>query len=788
MWVGSHLPSLLLAPARIRRHLQKMPKSVRISHWAPAFAGATKLLISAITLLCVSALSAAPIKTEHVEVELIAPQTALVAGKTARVGLSIKHQPHWHTYWKNPGDSGYPTKVTWALPKGYAVSEFAWPAPQRIATGPIINFGYDGEILLTADVTVPADAIPGSVTLKGKAEWLVCKDVCIPEDGEVSLTLPVADAAGVSVHKSRFDAADAAVPKALAGWTGKAAVAGREMLIEITPAAGAPALVKFDVFPEPEQITDPSVQKVYRTSTGYAAQLKLVDGAKVPPNFALVLTAGEALNGAASSSKAGVISVTTSAAGASAAVPAGAVLLADASANATLKSGAAATTLAVTGGNDVTLVSALVLAFFGGMILNLMPCVFPVLSLKILSFAKHGGGAPSPTNELDRPRGRGRSRWLRNGVQSHEGATDHEQAKRSAMRQHGIFYAVGVVLSFLALAGVLLALKSAGSAIGWGFQLQNPGVVWVLAIIFFLIGLNLMGAFEVGQLAPSALLSMQAKHPGVDAFFSGVLAVIAASPCTAPFMGAALGFALTQSAVAALSVFAALGVGMALPYVLLAWFPKWLDKLPRPGQWMVTFKQLLAFPMFATVAWLVWVVAIQTGADGAAIVLLGLVGLALGAWLIGSQKGAARWTGAAVVLAAAVLAWPSADASQAAASGAVKSGGVTWQAWDAATVDKLTAEGKPVFVDFTAAWCVSCQVNKRTVLTRSEIEQLFATKKVTLMRADWTNRDERITQALAAMNRSGVPVYVLHAPGKAPQLLPEILTTGIVRDALNALP
>ena len=196
MWVGSHLPSLLLAPARTRRHLQKMPKSVRISHWAPAFAGATKLWISATTLLCVSALSAAPVKTEHVEVELIAPQTALVAGKTARVGLSIKHQPHWHTYWKNPGDSGYPTKVTWALPKGYAVSEFAWPAPQRIATGPIINFGYDGEILLTADVTVPADAIPGSVTLKGKAEWLVCKDVCIPEDGEVSLTLPVADAAG----------------------------------------------------------------------------------------------------------------------------------------------------------------------------------------------------------------------------------------------------------------------------------------------------------------------------------------------------------------------------------------------------------------------------------------------------------------------------------------------------------------------------------------------------------------------------------------------------------------
>jgi len=463
-------------------------------------------------------------------------------------------------------------------------------------------------------------------------------------------------------------------------------------------------------------------------------------------------------------------------------------LLADAGVGGASKSAAAV--LPTGGESNLTLLSALLLAFFGGMILNLMPCVFPVLSLKILSFAKHGGAVPAPISDMDRPRGRGRSRWLRNGAHNADAtaaAADHEQVKRSAMRQHGIFYAVGVVLSFLALAGVLLALKGAGSAIGWGFQLQNPGVVWVLAIIFFLIGLNLMGAFEVGQLAPSSLLSMQAKHPGVDAFFSGVLAVIAASPCTAPFMGAALGFALTQSAAAALLVFAALGLGMALPYVLLAWFPRWLDKLPRPGQWMVTFKQLLAFPMFATVVWLVWVLAMQAGVDGAAIVLLGLVGLAFGAWLIGSQKAGVRWLGAAAVVAAAALAWPSADTSQA-ASGPIKSGAVTWQPWDAAALDKLVADGKPVFVDFTAAWCVSCQVNKRTVLTRSEIEQLFAAKKVTLMRADWTNRDERITKALAAMNRSGVPVYVLHAPGKAPQLLPEILTTGIVREALNALP
>ena len=356
------------------------------------------------------------------------------------------------------------------------------------------------------------------------------------------------------------------------------------------------------------------------------------------------------------------------------------------------------------------------------------------------------------------------------------------------MRQHGIFYAAGVVLSFLALAGALLALKGAGSAIGWGFQLQNPGVVWVLAVIFFLIGLNLMGAFEVGQLAPSSLLSMQAKHPGVDAFFSGVLAVIAASPCTAPFMGAALGFALTQSAAAALAVFAALGLGMALPYVLLAWFPKWLDKLPRPGPWMVNFKQVLAFPMFVTVVWLVWVLSLQAGADGAAIGLLGLVGLAFGAWLIGSMRPTVRWVGVAAALVAAVLAWPAGEAAQATTSApAGKSGGASWQPWDPAAVAKLNAEGKPVFVDFTAAWCVSCQANKRLVLTRTEIEQAFAAKNVTLMRADWTNRDERITQALTAMGRSGVPVYVLHAPGREPVVFSEILNADALRAAVHGL-
>ena len=775
-----------------------IPASITDRHWVPVFAKATTLIVGAVVFLFATLLHAAPIKTEHAEVELVAEKSTLVVGEKNAIGLSIKHAPHWHTYWKNPGDSGYPTKISWDLPSGYGVSEFDWPTPKRLATGPIVNFGYEGEVLLPLTVSVPLSAKVGeTITLKGKAEWLVCRDVCIPEEGVVSLSLPVAKDNAPTAAATRFAAARAATPGDASGWKATLHVAAnpaRDAWLDLVAPAGASALTALDVFPVPEQVNDPSVQEVYRTALGYAVKLKLVDGVKLPERMPIVLAASGPVGakGEVSGNTLATVSNTAFV------LPAGATALSGPVANADSSS------------NALTFWSAMLLAFLGGMVLNLMPCVFPVLSLKILSFAKYGGGAsgsnslpsggragerdyaeatnsvgqnplpnprPSPGQALP-PQGEGNVRSV---------AMKNARAKITAMRQHGIYYAIGVVLSFLALAGVMLALKSAGSAVGWGFQLQNPGVVWVLAVIFFLIGLNLMGAFEVGQLAPSSLLSMQAKHPGVDALFSGVLAVIAASPCTAPFMGAALGFALTQSAAAALAVFAALGVGMALPYVLLAWFPKWLDKLPRPGQWMITFKQLLAFPMFLTVVWLVWVISLQAGADGAAIGLLGLVGLAFAAWLIGSVKSGVRWAGVAAAVIAMALAWPASEPVQAAVTSS-KSSKAVWQPWDPATVARLNAEGKPVFVDFTAAWCVSCQANKRFVLTRAEIEELFEQKQVTLMRADWTNRDERITQALAAMNRSGVPVYVLHAPGKPPQLLPELLTTGIVKDALSALP
>ncbi len=403
---------------------------------------------------------------------------------------------------------------------------------------------------------------------------------------------------------------------------------------------------------------------------------------------------------------------------------------------------------------------ALLFALLGGALLNLMPCVFPVLSLKVLGFAAHAGD-------------------------------------RRQLLAGGLAYTAGVVLSFVALAGLLLALRAGGEQLGWGFQLQSPAVVAALAALFTLIGLNLAGVFEFGSILPSGLASARARHPTVDSALTGVLAVAIASPCTAPFMGASLGLAVTLPAVQALAVFAALGLGMALPYLAASAWPALARALPRPGVWMAHFKTVMAFPMFATVVWLVWVLGQQAGIDGAAALLALLVALSFTAWALGSPtlgtKARAGFGTAAVLLLGAALVWGAPALRQETIAGAGGSPGVSasdaWQPWSAERVAQAQAEGRPVFVDFTAAWCVTCQFNKRTTLASDAVKADFDAKRVVLLRADWTRRDPAITAELARFGRSGVPVYLVYTPGAAgPRVLSEILSVDEVRGALAAAP
>lgn len=704
-------------------------------------------VIPRLLLSCAAALLAAPfgavaadsavVKTEQVRAELVAhaPQ-GIVAGQTVWLGLSIQHQPHWHTYWKNPGDSGLPTTLAWQLPAGFTAGEVMWPTPQRLPIGPLVNYGYEGQLLLPVQLAVPAGFQGESLPVKLHAEWLVCKEVCIPESGDFTLTLPARSA--WSANAAQFDAALARQPQAVATAKASAEVTPQALAVTVDglPAAWQGQALAF--FPETAGVIENAATVAASWKDGrWIAQVPLsAQRSESPKQMAAVLTTAAQPTG---------VRVEFAVAGTWPAADAAAA-----------PEPAAA---AAPAGSSLSLALALAFALVGGAILNLMPCVFPVLSLKVLGFATH--------------------------------ADD-----RRGLALGGIAYTVGVVVSFVALAGVLLALRAGGEQLGWGFQLQSPAVIATLAALFTVIGLNLSGMFEFGSVLPSGLASLRLRHPLVDAALTGVLAVAVASPCTAPFMGASLGLAVTLPTGEALAIFAALGLGMSLPYLVFSLWPALARALPRPGAWMATFRTLMAFPMFATVVWLIWVFGQQTGIDAVAALLATLVALAFVAWALGAPGFARRTRAVLGVIAlaslAAALSWMlpvlATPALAGARSDAAPAAGEKWQPWSAEKVAQLRAEGRPVFVDFTAAWCVTCQYNKRTTLSKDEVLKDFEDRNVALLRADWTRRDEAITAELARLGRNGVPVYVLYAPGTAaPQVLSEILSVADVRGALGRL-
>jgi len=676
----------------------------------------------------------AVVTTDQVRAELLAhaPDGAQ-PGKTVWVGLQITHQPEWHTYWKNPGDSGLATVLQWTLPAGVTAGDIAWPLPHKIPIGNLANYGFEGTVLLPVPLTVDPSFRPGPLAgdmeVRLRASWLVCKKECIPQDGDFLLKIPTRSS--LAGHGAAFDAALQAQPRKLPASAGNSlTVAGNAIQLRMDNLPAALRGKTLEFFPESPEVIETAAR--WTQSWDGPVWTASIPLSPQRSNAPAVMPVVLALNGQGHRAELQVQGTWPTLAP----MPTG-LLPPPPAVN-------------MPAGPSLGLWAALIGALVGGLILNLMPCVFPVLAIKVLGFARHAGD-------------------------------------RRAHRVSGFAYTAGVVLSFVALGAAMLGLRSAGESLGWGFQLQDPVVVALLAGLFTLIGLNLAGLFEFTHVLPSSLASLQARHPAADAFLTGVLAVAVASPCTAPFMGASLGLAATLPAAEALAIFAVLGLGLALPYLLASLVPAFARALPRPGRWMDTLRRFLAFPMFATVVWLVWVLGQQSGIDGAGALLALLLALALVVWTLGLAGRTRSIAASLSVLAFAALAWsigPQLVRTDALAASSLPAG---WQAWEPGRVEQITATGLPVFVDFTAAWCVTCQVNKQTTLNNPGLLADMAQRKVALLRADWTRRDPDITEALRQLGRNGVPVYVFYQAGKPPVVLSELLTVQEVRAALERL-
>jgi thiol:disulfide interchange protein len=657
----------------------------------------------------------APVTSPRATVTLLADRSAIAPGEPFRLMLHQSLAPGWHTYWRNAGDAGAPPEITFEwLQEGWQSGELQFPAPSRIPFGPLMNFGYKGEAGFLLTVTPPASLRPGDyVTLTADATWLVCAEVCIPEEGRFTIGLDVA-ASAVPAHGARFMAAEAALPRA-GPFEARFAFAGRRGLLTIrSPSFSAASVREASFFPDAQSVIENAPDQALTRREGEITLTLSRGSAELPARLTGVLTLTDA---------AGVR---------------GAYLV-DAAPGGPPP------------GSPLPLWQILLFAALGGLILNLMPCVFPVLAMKAMAMARLGGAA------------------------------------RGAIRAEAASYTAGVVLAFLAVGGVMLGLRAAGGGAGWGFQFTYPAFVAGMAWLMLAVGLNLSGVFQIGgAMGTGQALTGQGGHAG--SFFTGVLAVVVATPCTAPFMATAIGAALVLPPVTTLAIFGAMGLGLALPYALLGAFPAAGRFLPRPGAWMERLRQFLAFPMYAAAAWLVWVLAQQAGPDGVLTALVGAVLIALAAWAWGVAQQSLRTPRrlsealALAALMAALALLPMLGTAPSAAASPTQG-----EAWSAPRLAELRAEGKPVFVNLTAAWCISCKVNERVAIHTEGVQRAFAAAGVAQLTGDWTRGDTAITALLREHGRDGVPLYLLYpAGGGAPVMLPQILTEGMLLSALRA--
>jgi thiol:disulfide interchange protein/DsbC/DsbD-like thiol-disulfide interchange protein len=656
-------------------------------------------------------------RTEHVEAELIAENGSLRSGEEAWIGLRLVTQKHWHVYWKSPGDSGLPTKVQWQLPPGWEISEPYWQIPQRIVLYPLVNYGYEGESLIGFRLKVPARDV-GKKEIQAKASWLVCKEECIPEKADLKLNIeilkqePKRNSWATAFDLLRMQQ-PAAVPK------GEAAMLSHDQKAFTLELSNQSSWLgkKRDFFPyAAQQITgleEPKSKK--RKPDGFYLRMDKAD----PIDSSLKRFAGMLV---VDGSRAYNLDL---------AIP---ELMSESSPNPQMDS----------------LWITLFFALLGGLVLNLMPCVFPVLGMKALSLVRLSG------------------------------------SERKEARRAGLAYTFGILVSFWALSILLFAFRSAGVAAGWGFQLQSPLFVISLTLLFILMAWNMLGVFEVGGRWTGIGSSLANKEGAAGSFFTGVLAVLVASPCTAPFMGAAIAAVITAPLSIVLAVFTCLGLGLAFPFLLLSFVPSLQKAMPRPGAWMDTFKKILAFPLFATSLWLLWVFQQQVGANGLLLALIAAFILSIGVW-VRYQWRERKWSFYAMLaffLLSTLVAFQSTK-NVLSAEKEIKSEG-NWVSYEENSLHSSLNEGRAVFIDFTAAWCLSCQVNKRVVLETDDMQDFFRKKNVLLMRADFTNEDPKIARALAGYNSVSVPLYVVYAANSPkPRILNSILTKSMVRNAFE---
>ncbi len=684
--------------------------------------------------------AANPVRGDHVTVRLAADVAQAQPDTPFWIGLQLAHDQNWYSYWRNPGDSGLATQIEWSTPEGVTIGPIQWPTPKAKPYEGLTNYGFGDEVWLLQEVHLPKDWPTNQpLQLKAVARWLVCYDICIPGEATLNLDIPVGDQIEFDdSHHQTFRTVRDAWPRSVA-WAASHQPDGDALLIDIAAPTGQFATAaELQFFPFENNVLDHAAALSVATD-GSLLRLRQLRSRYFQNNPDQIEGVLKVVQPAGDIQSFQIRTVSTPIPGPFADLP---------------QRQAMPTS---EGEAELSLGLLLGFAFLGGMILNVMPCVFPILSLKALTLAE---------------------------------ATH----RRTAIGQ-SLAYTAGVLLCFVTLAGVLLALRASGQQLGWGFQLQSPGFIAALTFLLFIMGLSLSGVVHFGTRLGGVGDQLTRSDGLRGAFFTGILAVIVASPCTAPFMGTALGVALVRPPSDALLIFAALGLGMAFPLALIGVLPGVHRLLPRPGPWMLTFKQVLAFPLYLTAVWLLWVFGQQRGVDDMAVLLVGLVTVALGLWLWEQRLNAPRWYSglsfALIVAAFAIGLSPLLTAPQPATSelrqGNGTSAHLAWEPYSPQRLAALRAEGRPVFVNLTAAWCITCLVNERTALSSESVQAAFAERGVVALKGDWTNGDILITELLNELGRSGVPVYALYLPNQAPQLLPQLLTVNTVINALETL-